>query len=233
MALEKLLEIASRIANPWALAAFTVVFLGAAVYSAVKAKNNPIVWVLAIVIGLVAVTPITARTYLRSRGIYRVSLAVLNAGGQPITSGVEIRSAVGEKKTTDAGWEIDVPFQERPADGRIIIYAEDPDAFLSGSTTVMLNKDYYPSSVIQLEQEPPVMIHGEVIDEKQRGVSNADVILPDCSQSTRTDPQGLFEINSCAPNGMMLRVRVEKGGRSVSMTVIAGQPVELVLPKGR
>jgi hypothetical protein len=138
---------------------------------------------------------------------------------------------VGEKKVTPTGWEIDLPFQERPADGRIVIYAKDSNDFLSGSVTVILNRDYYPSFAIQLKQEPPVTIHGEVIDEKQRGITNAEVILPDCSQSTRTDAQGLFEINSCVPDGELLKVRVEKNGRSSSKMVIAGKPVDIILTK--
>ncbi len=228
--LEKALEFASRITDPITLTAFMAVFLGTSLVMVVKMKNRPVKWLLVPVLSLTGLAPLAARTYLASRGIFRIAVVVLNDDNLPMKNDVEVSSAAGEKKITDAGWEFDIPVQARPTDGRVTIYAKAPSAFLAGQTTVILNNDYYPFAQIRLAKVHSVTIRGEVIDEKQRTVADAEVMLPDCSQSTRTDSNGLFALNSCVAEGQMVRIRSQKSDRSASMTVIAGQTVELLLP---
>jgi hypothetical protein len=179
---------------------------------------------------VVGIAPLAAWTYLATRGIYRVAVSVLNVGGQPVKNDLEVSSSVGgEKKMTEYGWEIDIPVQAKPIDGKVTIRAEVPSAFLAGASNVTLDKDYYPYAVIHLAKEPSVTIRGDVVDEHQRAVSGANVALPECSQSTQTDAQGLFALNSCVAEGQMVKIRAEKGRLSVSVTVIAGQTAELML----
>jgi hypothetical protein len=76
---------------------------------------------------------------------------------------------------------------------------------------------------------PPVLIRGEVIDARQKGVPETEVILPKCSQATKTDMNGLFAFRSCVAQGQMVTIRAEKGKLSRSVTVPANDSVQIVL----
>jgi hypothetical protein len=227
--LEKALEIASHITNPITAAAFTVAFLGIALYLVVKSQNKPIGWLLAAGLIVVGIAPLVAYTILASRGIYHVRAIVLGPDGQPFSE-AEVNASVGaEKKKADNGWEFDIPPQAKPADGKITIYAKAPNSFLVGSSSLTLEKDYFPSVEIHLTKIASVTIHGQVLDDKQRAVAGAGVILPGCSKSTNTDEHGLFSIDSCVAQGQMVTIRAEKDGQSASITVPAGDTAEVVL----
>jgi uncharacterized membrane protein len=226
--LQSALELASKITNPVTLVAFVVAFLGVALFAVVKMKNKPIAYVLAAGLILIALTPIVAHAWLSSRGIYQVSVLVEDANHQ-LVQDAQISGPRGEKKQTASGWEVDIPPQEKSEDGNVTIYATSKDGFQAGSSTIKLDKDYFPNVEITLADLPAVMIHGQVLDQHSKGVAGADVMLPDCSVSTKSDEHGLFEIKSCLAKGKMLAVRAEKGKLSGSLMVPAGDTVQLVL----
>lgn len=229
--LEKVLEIASRITNPIAASVFAAAFLGIALYLIIKSKNRPIAWMVAAGLLIIGLAPLAASTFLASRGIYHVRVVVLGTDNQPI-SDAELNASVGaEKKKTESGWEFDIPPQTTPADGKVTFFAKAPNAFLTGSTTITLEKDYFPSTEIHLGKAPSVTVRGEVLDETQKAIADADVILPDCAQFTRTDAHGLFSLDSCVAKGQMLRIRAEKADLTASVTVPAGDTVEIVIRK--
>ena len=229
--LEKILEIASRITNPITASAFALAFLGVALYTVLKSKNKRIAWLLAAGLIVVGIAPLVASTYLGSRGIYHLRVVVLGPDNQPVSEAEIKTSAGGETKRTESGWEIDIAPQAKPADGKVTVYAKVPNAFLSGETTLTLEKDYYQTISIHLRKPPSVTIHGEVLDENKRAVADADVMLPGCSQSTKTDVHGLFALDSCVAHGQMVKIRAEKGTLSASITVPADNTVEIVLRK--
>lgn len=230
---EKVLEIAGRITNPITASAFAVAFLGLALYRVVKLKNRPIGWLLTAGVIVVGFAPGIAATYLAARGVYRIRIVVLGSDNQPINeqSVAVSASSGGEMKRTEGGWEIDIPPQARPADGRVTIYAKYTSAFLQGSSELTLKSDYFPTAEIHMGPAPSVAIRGEVMDERQRAVANADVILPTCSQATEADAHGLFHFDSCVAAGQMVTIRAQRGDLSGSATVPAGDGVQIVLSK--
>jgi hypothetical protein len=217
--------------NPITASAFAGVFLGVALYLVVRSKNKPIVWLLAAGLIVVGVAPLVASTFLASRGIYHVRVIVLGVDNQPVNDAEINTSAGGEKKRTANGWEIDIPPQSKPVDGKVTVYAKAPNAFLAGEATFTLERDYFPTVEIRLAKSPSVTIHGDVLDDNQKAVADADVTLPDCSQSTKTDVHGLFALDSCVAKGQMVKIRAEKGKLSAPITVPAGDTVEIVVRK--
>jgi len=229
--LERALQLASHITNPITASAFAVAILGSVLYLVVKAKSKPVVWLLATGLIVVGLAPLASYTFLASRGIYRISVIVLGPDNQPVTN-ADLSTSVGvATMKTASGWEIEIPPQTKPAGGKVIIYARSTNAFLTGWSALTLEKEYYPSVEIHLTKPRTVTIRGQVLDENQRAVSDADVSLPDCSQSTTTDSNGLFALDSCAFQGQMVKIRAEKGKLSDSITVPAGDTVEVVLRK--
>jgi hypothetical protein len=229
--LERVFEVASRITDPISASAFAVAFLGIALFAIVKSKNKPITWLIVSGLIVVGITPLITSTLITSRGVYRIRVIVLGSDNQPLHDAEISASVGGEKKRTDNGWEIDIPPQAKPADGKITIYAKAPNAFLAGAATLTLERDYYPSVEVRLTKPAPVTVQGEVLDREQKAVAGADVSLPDCSQSTKTDAHGLFTLESCVSQGQMVKIRVEKGRLTASVTVPAGDTAEIVLRK--
>ena len=226
--LPSVLQIASHITNPITASVFVAAFLGVALYVVVKSKNKQIAWQIAVGLVVVGITPLFAQTILAWRGIYHVTVLVLDSDNQPVV-GAEVTTSRGEIKKTGNGWEIDIPPQIRPADGKLTIYAKLPNAFLAGSSTVTLERDYYPSLEIKLSKLVPVTIHGQVLDENQKAIAGADVTLPECSKSTTTDLHGMFVLESCVADGQLVRIHAEKGKSAETITVPARDSVELVL----
>jgi len=224
----KILEIASRISNPVTVAAFAIAFLGLALWTVVKAKNKPIAWLLAGGLIFVGIIPVIASTVLAFRGVYQIRVTVLDTNNQPVSE-AEVKATTGEMSKTGSGWQFLIYPQTKPSDGQITVYATVPNSFLAGSTTMRLGKDYYPSMQVHLDKLPPVIIHGEVLDDHQRVVAGADVSLPACSQSTTTDHNGQFTFTSCVAQGQMVSMRAQKGKMTGSKMVIAGETAQIVL----
>ncbi len=99
-------------------------------------------------------------------------MIVLGLDKQPVHD-AEVTSMGGEIKKADRSWELDVPPQTRPADGKISLFASDKNAFLAGSSTLVLGDDYYPTITIQLSPLPEVVFRGIVTDEDLGGQSLA------------------------------------------------------------
>ena len=74
---EGALELASRITHPYSVAAFALVFAPMALVLALKAKKPRIAWLLASALLVLGISPWIASTFLASRGIYRISVVVL------------------------------------------------------------------------------------------------------------------------------------------------------------
>jgi hypothetical protein len=76
--------------------------------------------------------------------VYHVQVVLV----RPDRSLVEIAqvksSNGGELKMVAGGWELDVPQQTQPADGKLTLSAFVKEEFLRGSSTLVLVDDYYP-----------------------------------------------------------------------------------------
>jgi hypothetical protein len=228
---EKAFEIASRITHPVTVAAFTVVLAAYLLNIALKKKRSGVTWFLAAAVLIPGLAPLLSSTYLQSRGMYVVRVFVLGIDKVPVDDARVTSSTGGESKKVEGGWEFDVPPQSRPADGRLKLFASVRNAFLAGSSTVVLNKDYFPTVEIQLEQDTSAVVRGDVIDDRGRSVVGARVSIPGYSDVAVTDQMGNFVLPAHAADGQVVQVRAQKDNLVGSLSIPAGEPVELVVKR--
>lgn len=226
---EEALKLASHITHPVTVAAFALVFAAFALRAALKAKRPLLAVILAIAIVVLGLAPLAASTFLQSRGVYRVRVVVLGLDKQPVPD-AEVTS-IGEIKKAHGSWELEVPPQTRPADGKLSLFASVKDAFLAGSSTLVLAGDYYPTATIQLAPLPEVIFRGIVKDELGRSVAGAHVSISGYQDIATTNEMGNFELPAHAADGEMVSVHAEKGNLVANLSVPAGAPAELVLRK--
>lgn len=227
---EQALKIASHITHPVTIAAFALVFAASAFALALRAKKPRIAWILAAGIILLGLAPLAASTFLQSRGVYRVRVVVLGPDQSPVDDAHVSSSSGGEPKKIESGWEFDIPPQTRPADDKVVLFASVKNAFLTGSSTVVLAQDYYPTTTIQLTSGTSAMIRGVVVDDHRRSVAGAHVSIPGYADVAVTDEMGNFVLPAHAADGQIVKVRAQKDQLVGSMSVPAGKvPVELVL----
>jgi hypothetical protein len=227
---ETALEIASRITHPGTIAVFVSVMAAFALLRALRAKKAGTVWViLAIGMIILGLAPLAASTFLKSRGIYRVRIVVLGLDQAPVDDAHVSSSIGGEPKRVESGWEFDIPPQIRPADGKVVLFASLKDAFLSGSSTLFLARDYYPTTTIQLISDTSAVVRGVVVDKHHRSVVGATVSIAGYQETVHTDSMGNFVLPAHAADGQIVQVRAQKDRLQGSVSVPAGKPVELVI----
>jgi len=229
---EKALELASHITHPVTVAAFALVFAAFALRLALRARKPQLAWILAAAIIVLGLAPLGASTFLQSRGVYRVRVVVLGPDQSPIED-AHVTSSTGEKpKKVESGWEFDIPPQTRPADGKVVLFASVKNAFLTGSSTLVLAQDYYPTTTIQLTADTSAMLRGVVVDEHRRSVAGATVSVVGYTDVATTDNMGNFVLPAHAAEGQIVQVRAQKGQLVASTSVPAGRvPVELVVKR--
>jgi hypothetical protein len=233
--LQEALKVASHITHPIAMAAFASVIAASTFGLAIRAKKLRNAWILAILaIGIIVLglAPLGASTYLQSRGVYRIRTTILGPDQSPVEDAQVSSSIGGEPKRVQGGWEFDVPPQTRPADGKVILFASEKSAFLTGSSTVVLAQDYYPTISIQLTSDISAMIRGVVVDDRHRSVVGATVSVPGYQDVAVTDKMGNFVLPAHVAVGQIVQVRAQKDQLVGSMSVPAGRlPVELIVKR--
>jgi hypothetical protein len=228
---EHALKIASHITHPVTIAAFALVFAASAFALALRAKKPRIAWVLAVGIIVLGLAPLAASTFLQSRGVYRVRVAVLGPDRSPIEDAHVSSSIGGEPKKVENGWEFDIPPQSRPADGKLKLCASVNYAFLAGRSTLILGEDYFPTAEIQLDRDTSAIIRGDVIDEHSRPVAGAHVWIPGYPDNAVTDERGNFVLPAHAADGQVVRLRAQKDQLNADISTPAGKPAELMLKR--
>jgi hypothetical protein len=230
---EKALEIAGRVTHPWTVAAFVAVIAAAVFVFALRAKKSRLpraVWiVLSAGIILLGFAPLLASAFLQSRGVYRIRVVVFRPD-QSLVDDAQVRSSTGaELKMVEGGWELDIPSQTRPADGKVTLFASLKDEFLKGSSTLVLGQDYYPTATIQLAADTSAVVRGVVVDEGLRSVAGATVSIAGYSEAVLTDKMGNFVLPAHAAKDQMVEVRAQKGQMSGRLSAPAGKVVEVIL----
>jgi hypothetical protein len=229
----KALEIASHINLPIPVVAFALVFAVFVFCLALRSrKTGSLFWLFlttSLVICGLGLAPLASSTYLQSRDIYRISVQVIGPDKKRVL-GAELSSLpAAQIKKTDTTWEIDVAPQVRPSDGTFILSASAEDAFLVGSTKVVLAGDYFPKATIQLEPLPPVTVRGAVFDDAGKPVQGATIGIEGYSETAKTNQMGNFEIPSHHASGQIVSVMAVKNGITAKVTGPAGEGFELVL----
>jgi hypothetical protein len=171
--IEKALEAAGGITHPISAAVFAVIFACFALTFALKHKKTQIALLLAGGLLILGLAPLASSTFLASRGLYRIRLIVLDPDGQPVPQAVIICSAGGEIEKSANGWEINLPPQSVPTNHKLTLFASVNEAYLAGSSDLMLAGNYYLGATIKLQPLPPVEVRGVVLDEKNHSVFGA------------------------------------------------------------
>jgi len=229
----KVLEIASRVTNPGTIALMAGVLV-ALMYThtlTTRRRLPRLLWFVIAIVFVLCLTPTLLSTYERLQGLYRVRVIVLGPDHQPIQDAHVTSSFGGEPKGIAGGWEFDIPPQSRPADGKLKLYASVADAFLKGSSTITLGKEYFPTVTIQLAADTSAMVYGAVTDEHGKLVTGARVSIAGFTDGGVTDEMGNFHLAAHAANGQIVRLHVEKGPLSADVHVPAGNQPQSVVVK--
>jgi len=228
---EKALEFASHITHPATVAVFAAVLAAFLFSLAIKKKQSRITWLLTAVVLILGLAPLLSSTYLQSRGLYIVRVFVLGLDKQPVDDARVTSSNGGEAKKIQGGWEFDIPPQSRPADGRLKLFASEKNAFLTGNSTLVLDKDYFPAVEIQLERDTSAVVRGVVLDERGRSVAGARVSIPGYPDVAVTNDEGNFVLPAHVADGQIVQVRALKDQLVGTLSVPAGRTVELVVKR--
>jgi hypothetical protein len=225
----KALELASHITHPGTIAVFAAVLAAYLFSIAIKKRQSRITWLLAAIILILGLAPLLSSTYLQSRGLYIVRVFVLGLDKQPVDDASVTSSNGGEPKKIQGGWEFDIPHQSRPADGKLKLFASKKNAFLAGNSTLVLEKDYFPTVEIQLEHDTSAVVRGIVIDERGRSIAGAQVSISGYTDVALTDKMGNFVLPAHAADGQIVQVRAQKDRLIRTLSVPAGKTVELMV----
>jgi hypothetical protein len=228
---EKALEFASHITNSVTAAVFVATITAFLAWVAIRKGRSHIKWLLVAAVLVLGLAPLVSSTYLQSRGLYIVRVFVLGLDKQPVDDARVTSSNEGEPKKIQGGWEFDIPPQSRPADGKLRLFASEKDAFLAGNSTVVLDKDYFPTVEIQLEHDTSAMVRGDVIDEHGRPVAVAHVSVPGYADVAVTDQMGNFVLPAHAADGQIVQVRAQKDQLVGTLSVPAGKTFDLVIKR--
>jgi hypothetical protein len=231
---EQALKIASHIGHPVTVAAFALVIAASVFALALRARRpRPMLaWIVAAGIIVLGVAPFAASAFLQSRGVYHVQVVVVGPGQSPVEIAQVKSSNGGELKMVEGGWELDIPPQTRPVDGKVTLFASVKDEFQKGRSTLVLAQDYYPTATIQLVADTSAMVRGVVVDEDLRAVAGATVSIAGYSDVAVTDQKGNFVLPAHAGKGQMVEVRAQKDqltGRLLSAP--AGKVVEVIISR--
>ncbi len=226
------LEAAGQVNNQWAyLTAFAVLatFLAWKVH-----RTKPgLTWFLVVVATLLGLAAILAQLFPQIRGIYRVQITVVSPGGQQVNDAKVTSTIDGTKKKAEDTWQLDIAPQVRPADRKVTVYAQRPDAYQAGNTTFEFGNDYTPSVTIHLAALAPVTMRGTVRDDHGKSVSQARVSVSGYHNVAVTDDMGNFELPAHAAEGQLVALHAEKEELVADVTVPAGTNVTLIVRNHR
>ncbi|MGB6384243.1 MAG: carboxypeptidase-like regulatory domain-containing protein [Terriglobales bacterium] len=234
-ALGLVLKIVSHIGHPVMVAAFAFVIAATVFALLLRAKRPVLASIAAAGIIILGVAPYAASAHLQSRGIYHVQVVVVRPD-QSLADIAQVKSSNGgelrgELKMVAGGWQLDIPPQSRPADGKVTLSASVKDEFLKGSSTLVLTQDYYPTATIQLVAETSAMLRGVVVDEDLSAIAGATVSIAGYPDVAVTDQKGNFVLPAHAGKGQMVEVHAQKGQLTGSLSAPAGKVAEVIISR--
>jgi hypothetical protein len=225
------LKIGSHIGHPMTIAAFALVTAASAFALLLRAKRPLLAAMTAAGIIVLGVTPFTASAFLRSRGVYHVQVLVVRPD-ESSADIAQVKSSIGgELKMVAGGWELDIPRQTKPADGKVTLVASVKDEFLNGKSTLVLAQDYYPTATIQLVADTSAMLRGVVVDEDLRAIAGASVSIAGYSDVAVTNQKGNFVLPAHAAKGQVVEVQAHKDQLTGHLSVPAGKVAEVIISR--
>jgi len=227
--LDEILKIASHVPHPLAVAGFSLFLAIVVIVLAGRARRLLAASLLIVMILGLGLAPLVSTHLLRSRGVYRVRVVLIRPD-ESVADVAQVKSSIaGELKMVGDGWELEVPPENRPADGKITFSASVKDEFFAGKTTLVLAEDYYPTATIPLAAVTSAMLRGVVVDDGMRAVSGAKVSIDGYPDVVLTDAKGNFVLQAHAGNGQIVAVRAQKGALVGHLSAPAGKVVEVII----
>src|ERR1019366_4215375 len=176
-------------------------------------------------------TPFAASAYLQSRDVYHVQVVVVRPDQSPADIAQVKSSNNGALKMVAGGWELDIPAQNRPVDGKVTLSASVKDEFLKGKSTLVLAQDYYPTATIQLVADTSAMVRGVVVNEDLGAIAGATVSIAGYPEVAVTDQKGDFVLPAHAGKGQMVEVHAQKDQLTGPLSAPAGKTVEVIISR--
>lgn len=232
--IEKLFEIASKVGTPWSLAAFAIAAVVAIVSktSRARGKSAVIAWGAFGVIVILGIVPIVAPAYLTSRGVFRVRVNVVDDHNIPVNDASVTSSLGGEPKKIAGGWEFDIPVQTKPIDGKLTVYAVQPNAFLKGHTDIVLAEDFAPAMTVVMSKDDSAQVSGIIVDGRSQPIEGVTVgVFGFDSEAVKTGPTGTFTLHAHAADGQQVEIYAQKPrvGSTTQWCQAGNFPVTIVL----
>ena len=131
----------------------------------------------------------------------------------------------------EGGWELEIPPQTRPADGKVTFVASVKDEVLNGKSTLILDQDYYPTATVQLVADTSATVRGVVVDEDLGAIAGATVTIDGYSDAAVTDRKGNFVLAAHAGKGQVVEVHARKNQLTGSLSAPAGKVIEIVMSR--
>jgi hypothetical protein len=229
---QEALNEATNIRSPVSLIAWGLVILAVVLWIELhRRRKSRLAWLVAAGIIVLSPVPLFVSAYIGTRQVYHLRVMVLAPGGSPADNATVTCSIGGEPKQIQGGWEFDIPPQQRPADGKVNLYAMKKSAFLGGAATIVLGSDYYPTATIHLTSDTSAEVRGDVLDASGRAVAGAIVSVAGYPDGATTDANGNFSLPAHAAVGQIIEVRARKGRLAARVSAVAGQSVDIVLGK--
>jgi hypothetical protein len=242
-----ILEVASRVSTPLALAGLVagvvlVAFLGVLKANLIPPLSNAAGGrvVTRTIYGLIALASLAVILgFIGSRlpepdTLYRVRVNVLDPQGNSVSE-ADVQSSVGgEPQRIAGGWEFQIPEEQVPASREVTFRARHENAFRRGQTTFELRKARSPAVEVQLAADVSADIAGVVVDEENRGIAGALVfVVGHDEEAVTTSETGGFRLAAHRADGQQVQLRAQREGyQSVTMWHQAGStPVTLRLER--
>lgn len=226
---DQALRIASHIPNPLIVAACALGFAALA-FVAARRRGRPLTaWAAAVVIVILGVTPLVVSTIARRQAVYRIRVVVLEPDKTPVDYAQVKSSYSGDLKMVEGGWQLDIPAQARPAEGKVTFSASVNDEYVTGKSTIVLAQDYYPTATVQLVAETSAKVRGVVVDEGMKAVAGATVSIVGYPEVAVTDKMGNFVLPGHAGKGQIVEIRAQKDQMIGKLSAPAGKVVEVIL----
>ena len=119
----------------------------------------------------------------------------------------------GEPKRVSGGWEFDIPAAGKPADGKLVVYAAVPQAFLKGQSETLLAGDMSPVTTVPLSKDTSAMVRGRILSSSGEPVSGAHVGLVGYpSETVETSGDGNFILSAHAADNQQVQLYADKVG---------------------
>lgn len=164
--------------------------------------------------------------------LYTIDVSVAGPDGLPVGD-AEIHSSVGgEVLRSGDHYQLKIPAAARPADGKVVLQASIPAAFLEGEETLALGKDVSPFTTIHLVHKTDAKVFGQVVDSAGRPLAGVRVSLEGAPDPPVTsDQDGRFSLPAHAATGQQVTlVATPPKGAVVTLSHPAGEiPARLVI----